>query len=168
MKKKSKYIVIAIFIIEVFIGIALFFNSCSSNSILVKNVYGEQQISPEVLQWKLDQEKNPGVHLYMQDRDPNDPMPILLYYNGPFLTFSTEWIGVITDVQASVNNNTLKIWIREAPFPKASLDNKATAILILRKEPENIEAFLEGEKIEYTLDRGEDPVFNGVLHTPFY
>lgn len=168
MKKKSKYIVIAIFIIEVFIGIALFFHSCSSNSILVKNVYGEQQLSPEVLQWKLNQEKTPGVHLYMQNRNANDACPIILYYNGPFVQFINEGIGVITDVQASESNNTLKIWIEEVSFPTASLDNKATAILILRKEPKNIEVFLEGEKIEYTLDRGKDPVFNGALHTPFY
>lgn len=46
-------------------GIVLFFNSCSSNSLLVKNVYGEQEISPSVLKWKLDQEKNPGVHLFI-------------------------------------------------------------------------------------------------------
>ena len=168
MKKKSKYIVIAIFIIEIFIAIALFFNSCSSNSLLVKNVYGEQHISPEVLQWKLDQENNPGVHLYMQDRNPNDPMPIFLYYNGPWRGFINEGIGVITDVQASANDNTLKIWIHEAPFPKASLDNKATAILMLKKEPRKIEVFLNGDKVEYHLDRGKTPVLSGTGATAFY
>lgn len=104
----------------------------------------------------------------MQSKDSDDPRPVLLYYNGPYMTFINEGIGVITDVQASESNNTLKVRIDEVSFPKASLDNKATAVLMLREEPENIEVFLNGEKTEYTLDIGEDPVFSGVTYITFH
>jgi hypothetical protein len=40
--------------------------------------------------------------------------------------------------------------------------------LVLKQEPKNIEVFLNGKKIDYTLDIGADPVFNGATQTAFY